>query len=32
VGDHRPAVTLVGVSGLAFPQQLIEVRAVAHLP
>ncbi|MFL6665382.1 MAG: RidA family protein [Rhizobacter sp.] len=31
VADHRPAVTLIGVSGLAFPQQLIEVRAVAHL-
>lgn len=30
VGDHRPAATLVGVSGLAFPQQLIEIRAVAH--
>lgn len=30
VEDHRPAVTLIGVSGLAFPQQLIEIRAVAH--
>lgn len=30
VGEHRPAVTLVGVSGLAFPHQLIEIRAVAH--
>lgn len=30
VGNHRPAGTLVGVSGLAFPQQLIEIRAVAH--
>lgn len=30
VGDHRPAGTLVGVSGLAFPNQLIEIRAVAH--
>ncbi|MBY0085233.1 RidA family protein [Brevibacillus sp. M2.1A] len=30
VGDHRPAATLIGVSGLAFPQQLIEIRAVAH--
>ena len=30
VQDHRPAVTLIGVSGLAFPQQLIEIRAVAH--
>lgn len=30
VGQHRPAVTLIGVSGLAFPHQLIEIRAVAH--
>lgn len=30
VGQHRPAVTLIGVSGLAFPEQLIEIRAVAH--
>ncbi|WP_375377934.1 RidA family protein [Paenibacillus sp. MZ04-78.2] len=30
VGDHRPAVTLIGVSGMAFPHQLIEIRAVAH--
>ncbi|MEF0943995.1 RidA family protein [Rhizobium sp. BR 362] len=30
VGTHRPAVTLIGVSGLAFPQQLVEIRAVAH--
>ncbi|WP_426351138.1 RidA family protein [Alloiococcus sp. CFN-8] len=30
VGDHRPAGTLIGVSGLAFPHQLIEIRAVAH--
>jgi 2-iminobutanoate/2-iminopropanoate deaminase len=30
VGQHRPAGTLIGVSGLAFPHQLIEVRAVAH--
>lgn len=30
VGNHRPAGTLVGVSGLAFPQQLIEIRAIAH--
>ncbi|WP_019911751.1 RidA family protein [Paenibacillus sp. HW567] len=29
-GDHRPAATLIGVSGLAFPHQLIEIRAVAH--
>ncbi|WP_261303286.1 RidA family protein [Paenibacillus andongensis] len=30
VGDHRSAVTLIGVSGLAFPEQLVEIRAVAH--
>jgi enamine deaminase RidA (YjgF/YER057c/UK114 family) len=30
VGEHRPAGTLIGVSGLAFPHQLIEIRAVAH--
>jgi 2-iminobutanoate/2-iminopropanoate deaminase len=30
IGQHRPAVTLIGVSGLAFPQQLVEIRAVAH--
>lgn len=30
VGPHRAAGTLVGVSGLAFPHQLIEIRAVAH--
>lgn len=31
VGDHRPAGTLVGVPGMAFPDQLIEIRAVAHI-
>jgi 2-iminobutanoate/2-iminopropanoate deaminase len=30
MGQHRAAGTLVGVSGLAFPHQLIEIRAVAH--
>ena len=30
VGDHRPAATIVGVTGLAFPAQLVEIRAVAH--
>ena len=30
VGGHRPAGTLIGVSGLAFPEQLVEIRAVAH--
>ena len=31
VGEHRPAGTLIGVSGMAFPEQLIEIRAVAHI-
>jgi 2-iminobutanoate/2-iminopropanoate deaminase len=30
IGAHRPAGTLLGVSALAFPHQLIEIRAVAH--
>jgi enamine deaminase RidA (YjgF/YER057c/UK114 family) len=30
MGQHRPAGTLIGVSGLAFPHQLIEIRAVAY--
>lgn len=30
VGTHRAAGTLIGVSALAFPHQLIEIRAVAH--
>ncbi|MEO6341439.1 MAG: RidA family protein [Caulobacteraceae bacterium] len=30
VGDHRSAATLIGVTALAFPGQLIEIRAVAH--
>ena len=30
VGDHRPAGTLIGVSYLASPVQLIEISAVAH--
>ena len=30
MGEHRAAATLIGVSGLAFPHQLIEIRAVAH--
>jgi 2-iminobutanoate/2-iminopropanoate deaminase len=30
VGDHRPAATVVGVTALAFPEQLVEIRAVAH--
>ncbi|MBM7116280.1 RidA family protein [Archangium primigenium] len=32
IGAHRPAGTLIGVTGLAFPHQLVEIRAVAHLP
>lgn len=31
VGDHRPAGTLIGVTGLASPEQLVEISAVAHL-
>ncbi|WP_225869857.1 RidA family protein [Glaciimonas sp. PCH181] len=30
VGDHRPAATVIGVSGLAFPHQLVEIHVVAH--
>lgn len=30
IGAHRPAVTGIGVTGLAFPGQLVEIRAVAH--
>ncbi|MFB5265653.1 RidA family protein [Paenibacillus enshidis] len=30
VGQHRPAGSLIGVTYLAFPEQLIEVSAVAH--
>ena len=30
LGEHRPAGTVIGVTGLWFPQQLIEIRAVAH--
>jgi hypothetical protein len=29
VGQHRPAATLIGVSGLALHQQRIEIGAVA---
>ncbi len=31
VGNHKPAGTLVGVSSMAFPDQLIEIRAVAYI-
>ncbi|WP_435925355.1 RidA family protein [Paenibacillus sp. DYY-L-2] len=30
MGQHRPAGTLLGVTYLAFPDQLIEISAVAH--
>ncbi|KGR76364.1 RidA family protein [Ureibacillus sinduriensis] len=30
VGKHRPAGSLIGVTYLAFPEQLIEVSAIAH--
>lgn len=31
VGAHRPAGSMIGVTYLAFPEQWVEVRAVAHL-
>lgn len=31
VGQHRPAGSLIGVTYLAFPEQLIEISAVAHI-
>lgn len=30
LGEHRPAGTVIGVTGLWYPHQLIEIRAVAH--
>jgi enamine deaminase RidA (YjgF/YER057c/UK114 family) len=30
MGEHRPAGSMIGVTYLAFPQQLVEVSAVAH--
>lgn len=30
LGQHRPAGSLIGVNYLAFPEQLIEISAVAH--
>ncbi|MGR9594467.1 RidA family protein [Bacillus thuringiensis] len=30
VGKHHPAGSLIGVTYLAFPEQLIEISAVAH--
>jgi 2-iminobutanoate/2-iminopropanoate deaminase len=31
-GEHRPANNTIGVDGLAFPEQLIEIAATAVLP
>lgn len=30
VGQHRPAGSLIGVNYLAFPEQFIEISAIAH--
>ncbi len=30
LGDHRPAATVIGTTGLFYPEQLIEIRVVAH--
>lgn len=30
MGQHRPAGSLIGVTYLASPEQLVEIRAVAH--
>lgn len=30
LGDHRPAATVLGTTGLFYPEQLIEIRVVAH--
>ncbi|WP_102692721.1 RidA family protein [Rummeliibacillus pycnus] len=30
LGQHRPAGSLIGVNYLAFPEQLIEISAIAH--
>jgi len=30
VGEHRPAGSLIGVQHLAFPEQWIEISAIAH--
>ncbi len=31
VGKHRPAGSMIGVTYLAFPEQWVEARAVAHI-
>lgn len=30
MGHHRPAGSLIGVTELAFPEQLVEISAIAH--
>ncbi len=30
LGEHRPAGTVIGVTGLCYPEALIEIRVVAH--
>jgi 2-iminobutanoate/2-iminopropanoate deaminase len=30
MGEHRPAATVIGVTSLWYPEQLIEIRVVAH--
>jgi len=30
MGQHRPAGTVIGVTGLWYPEQLIEIRVIAH--
>jgi enamine deaminase RidA (YjgF/YER057c/UK114 family) len=30
LGKHRPAATVIGVTSLWYPEQLIEIRVVAH--
>ena len=30
IGDHRPAVTGLGITYLAFPEQIVEIRVIAH--
>ena len=30
MGKHRPAATVIGVTSLWYPEQLIEIRVVAH--
>lgn len=30
IGEHRPALTVIGTTGMFYPQQPIEIRVVAH--